>query len=147
MACTKIKQLVSIEDVKTYVLEDLKGIRGKNRGKRQNKRLGSWPFHQFAFFLTYKAQKLGKEVVYVDPRYTSKKCSCCKAITKGSRKKSKYHCNHCHFEIHADWNAAINIRDNYILSSTSKTSEEQADVIQPHVTIRNNQSQAYCLVQ
>lgn len=141
------KQLINLDSVKTYVLEDLNGIRNKNRGKKQNKRLGSWPFHQFGFFLSYKAQMLGKEVVYVDARYTSKKCSCCKAIQKGSRKKSKYSCGQCHFQLHADWNAAINIRDNYILSSTLKTSEEQAVVIQPHVTIGNDQSQAFCLVQ
>ena len=141
------KQLVSLKDIKTYVLEDLKGIRSKNRGKTQNKRIGSWPFHQFGVFLSYKAQRLGKEVVYVDARYTSRKCSCCKGIDQGNRKKSKYHCNHCHFELHADWNAAINIRDNYILSSTPKASEEQAAVIQPYVTIGNDQSQAYCLVQ
>jgi putative transposase len=56
------KQLVSLEHVKTYVLEDLKGIRKKNRGKQGNKRIGSWPFHQFNFFLTYKAEMLGKQV-------------------------------------------------------------------------------------
>ncbi len=141
------KELSCLEDVKMYVLEDLKGIRNKNRGKKGNKRIGSWPFHQFNFFLTYKAEMLGKQVVYVDPRYTSQKCSCCKATNKKSRKKAKYHCAHCHFQLHADWNAAINIRDNYILSSTSKASEEQATVNWPHVTIGNNQSQAYCLVQ
>jgi len=122
-------------------------VANKNRGKKQNKRLGSWPFHQFGFFLAYKAQMLGKEVVYVDARYTSKKCSCCKVIHKEHRKRSKYHCKQCNFQLHADWNAAINIRDNYILSSTLTTSEEQAAVIQPYVTIGNNQSQAYCLVQ
>lgn len=141
------KRLVSLEHIKTYVLEDLKGIRNKKRGKSQNKKMASWPFHQFAFFLTYKAQMLGKEVVYVDPRYTSKKCSCCKSMQKGSRIRSKYHCSKCNFQLHADWNAAINIRDNYILSSTQKASEEQAVVIQPHVTIGNNQLQAYCLAQ
>jgi putative transposase len=140
------KELVSLDHVKTYVLEDLKGIRNKDRGKKQNKRLSSWPFHQLAFFLTYKAQSLGKEVVYVNARYTSKKCSCCKVIQKENRKKSKYHCRHCNFQLHADWNAAINIKDNYIISSTLKTSEEQAVVIQPYVTISNNQSQAYSLV-
>jgi putative transposase len=141
------KELVSLDHVTTYVLEDLKGIRNKNRGKKTNKRIGSWPFHQFNFFLTYKAEMLGKQVVKVDPSYTSQKCSCCKAIDKKSRKKSKYHCRDCNFQLHADWNAAINIRDNYILSSTPKVSEEQADVNQPYVTIGNNQSQAYCLVQ
>jgi len=129
------------------VLEDLKGIRKKNRGKKENKRIGSWPFHQFNFFLTYKAEKLGRQIVFVDPRYTSQKCSCCKSTNKKSRKKAKYYCVDCHFQLHADWNAAINIRDNYILSSTLETSEEQAAVNQPYVTIGNNQSQAYCLVQ
>lgn len=141
------KQLVRLDSVKTYVLEDLKGIRNKRRGRKLNKRLGSWPFHQFGVFLAYKAEILGKEVVYVDAHYTSRKCSRCKTIQKNNRKKSKYHCNLCNFQLHADWNAAINIRDNYILSSTPKVSEEQAAVIQPHVTIGNDQSQAYCLAQ
>jgi putative transposase len=141
------KQLSHLDHVKLYVLEDLKGIRNKNRGKRGNKRIASWPFHQFNFFLKYKAEMLGKQVVYVDPRYTSQKCSCCKATHKKSRKKGKYHCMDCHFQLHADWNAAINIRDNYILSSTPKASEEQATVNWPNVTVGNNQSQAYYLVQ
>lgn len=140
------KKLVGLDHVKTYVLEDLKGIRNQDRGRKQNKRLGSWPFHQLAFFLTYKAEALGKEVVYVNARYTSRKCSCCKTIQKESRKKSKYHCKQCHFQLYADWNAAINIKDNYIISSTLKPSEEQAAVNQPYVTISNNQLQAYSLV-
>jgi putative transposase len=49
------KTLVNLKDVKTYVLEDLKGIRNQRRGKVGNKRIGSWPFHQFNFFLAYKA--------------------------------------------------------------------------------------------
>jgi IS605 OrfB family transposase len=141
------KKLANLDNVKIFVLEELKGIRNKRRGKKLNKRIGSWPFHQFGFFLTYKAEMLGKKVEYVDPRYTSQKCSCCKTIDKKSRKKSKYNCVNCCFELHADWNAAINIRDNYTLSSMLKASEEQAVVGQPYVTIGNNQSQAYCLVQ
>ena len=141
------KQLVNLEHVTTYVLEDLKGIRNKKRGKKMNKGISSWPFHQFNFFLTYKAEMQGKQVAYVDPRYTSQKCSCCKASAKKNRNKSKYRCKNCKFQIHADWNAAINVRDNYILSSTPKAPEEQAAVNQPYVTIGNSQSQAYCLVQ
>ena len=99
------------------------------------------------FPLTYKAEMQGKQVAYVDPRYTSQKCSSCKASAKKNRNKSKYRCKNCKFRIHADWNAAINIRDNYILSSTPKAPEEQAAVNQPYVTIGNSQSQAYCLVQ
>ena len=112
-----------------------------------NKRLNSWPFHQFTFFLSYKSEKLGVEVKFVDARYTSRKCSCCKVIEKENRRRSRYHCNRCNFQLHADWNAAINVRDNYILSSTLNMSEEQAAVNQPHVTIGYSQSQAYCLVR
>ena len=128
------KRLAHLPDVKLYVLEDLKGIRNCKKGKRLNKRLASWPFAQFGFFLKYKAEELGKQVGFVDSRYTSQKCSRCKTIHKESRQKSKYICQNCHFQLHADWNAAINIRDNYILSSTLKASEEQAAVIQPYVT-------------
>lgn len=131
------KKLINLEGVKTYVLEDLKGIRGQDRGKKHNKRLGSWTFYQFGFFLFYKAERAGKEVVYGDARYTSQKCSCCKVIEKNNRKKSKYLCKHCGYQLHADQNAAINIKDNYILSSTPKVSEEQADVNQPYVATLN----------
>ena len=131
------KKLVNLEHVKTYVLEDLSGIRKKDLGKKGNKRIGSWPFYQFNFFLQYKAEALGKLVVFVDPRYTSQKCSSCKATNKNSRKKAEYHCVECKFKLHADLNAAINIRDNYILSSAIKTSEEQAAVNLPYVTVGN----------
>ena len=53
-------------------------------------------------------------VEFVDARYTSQKCSMCKTIDKASRKGNRYNCRHCGNEMHADVNAAINIRDNYI---------------------------------
>ena len=107
--------------------------------------MGSRPFHQLDLFLTYKAERIGREVVHVNARYTSQKCSCCKSIDKTHRAKFKYLCKRCGHQLHADLNAAINIKDNYILSSTSKMSEEQADVNQPYVTGGNIQSQAYSL--
>lgn len=125
------KKLVNQNDVRVFVLEDLKGIRGKRKGKILNKSLSSWPFYQFAMFLEYKAEQCGKIIEYVDARYTSQKCSCCKVVSKENRNKSRYQCKICKFSIHADWNAAINIKDNYILSSTSKASEEQAAVNPP----------------
>lgn len=125
------KKLAILPEVRTIVLEDLTGIRSRSKGKKLNKQLSSWPFYQFAMFLEYKAEYNCKEVRYVDARFTSQKCSCCKTILKSNRNKSQYKCRRCSFCLHSDWNAAINIRDAYILSSASKASEEQAAVNPP----------------
>jgi len=120
----------------TFVLEDLKGIRKqKSYSKKANKWLSSWPFFQFDMFLTYKCESVGKKVVKVDPKYTSQQCSNCGKIEKSSRNKSIYHCIHCGHHQHADINAAINIKNKYILSVTSKMSTEQAAVNQPIVSV------------
>jgi len=63
------KRLVESE-FKVFVLEDLTGIRKRTgaRGKgskKQRKHIGSWSFHQFEYFLTYKAEAAGKTVMEV----------------------------------------------------------------------------------
>jgi putative transposase len=127
------KQLAKQAHVTTFVLEDLSGIRNQRRGKKLNKWLGSWAFHQLEMFLGYKAEALGKRVVFVDPRYTSQKCSQCGHRYKGNRHKSRFLCVRCGFKCHADVNAAINVRDTYILSTAAR-SVEQAGVTPPHAT-------------
>ncbi len=118
----------------TFALEDLSGIRAHQRGKKMNKWLGSWPFYQFALFLTYKAAALGKRVVYVDPRYTSQTCSRYKRRSSAYRHKSRFRCGSCDYREHADRNAANNIRDDYLFSSTPGAPEEQAVSTVPHVS-------------
>ena len=51
-------------------------------------------------------------------------------IYKKNRHKSQYHCVRCGLHLHADVNAAINIKDKYILSAAD-WSAEQAVVNQP----------------
>jgi len=111
------KKLAAQENVTTFVLEDLSGIRNQRRGRKMNKCLSSWPFYQFKQFLGYKAEALGKRVVFVDARYTSQKCNRCKHIYKGNRHKSHFQCVRCGFSAHADVNAATNIRDTHLLSA------------------------------
>lgn len=107
------KKLASNHDADVFVLEKLQGIRKQRKGKKLNSWLSHWSFYQFQQFLEYKCFAKGIEVKYVDPRYTSQKCSCCGAIDKNSRKKSKYICRKCGYHDHADINASKNIRDNY----------------------------------
>jgi len=109
------KQLANDNTVGTYVLEDLTGIRNAFRGKAFNRLLSNWSFVQFEFQLKYKCAFNGIKVEFVDPRFTSQKCSLCKRISKGSRNGNRYTCVFCGHKEHADVNAAKNIRDNYIL--------------------------------
>lgn len=110
------KQLASRINVSAYILEDLSNIRKKRKGKKLNSWLSNWSYYQFEQQLKYKCELQNISIFFVDPRYTSQKCSCCGTIDKKSRVRSKYHCVSCGYTEHADINAAINIRDNYVRS-------------------------------
>jgi len=126
------KELSERSEVKTYVIEDLSGIRNKSRGRKMNKILSSWAFKQFESFLTYKCTAKGISVEKVDARYTSQRCSCCGTIRKENRLRGRYSCNRCSFTKHADINAAINIRDRWISKSSRSLNCEQDAVNHPH---------------
>ena len=95
-------------------LEDLSGIRSRAR-QRQTTRTDAgqnrdyWPFFQLEQFIIYKAHLAGVAVEKVPAAYTSKSCHHCGAL--GTRKKHTFHCQRCHYQAHADANAAQNIRD------------------------------------
>lgn len=98
------------------VLEDLKGIRKGKKSRKKNKTgesfkssINSWEFYQLQAMIEYKSKICGMPVVYVDPRYTSQKCSRCGLIAKKNRKGKKYTCTECGHVDHADANAAFNI--------------------------------------
>lgn len=92
-------------------LEELTGIRSRVRlRKPQRTQLHSWSFADLGSKIAYKAEMHGVPVVYVDPRNTSRQCSCCGHIDKGNRKtQDKFLCIACGFSAHADVNAAVNI--------------------------------------
>jgi putative transposase len=100
----------------TLAFEDLTNIRGRaKRRKAQRRRLHGWSFHQFQAFVTYKAEARGVAVGFVDPRYTSQKCSQCGHIERGNRpSQAEFRCKKCGYECHADYNAAVNIRDDFL---------------------------------
>jgi len=61
-------------------------------------------------FLEYKCKWYDKELVKVDPKFTSQTCSCCGFKSKLNRNsQEEFKCKKCKFEINADHNAAINI--------------------------------------
>jgi putative transposase len=94
-------------------LEDLTGIRERtnqmSRSKTERRRSNSWAFYQLRQFLTYKGMKFGVAVRFINPRYTSKSCHCCKVI--GNRQGKKFECLNlaCGWIGDADVNGAKNI--------------------------------------
>ncbi|MCX6659202.1 MAG: transposase [Candidatus Bathyarchaeota archaeon] len=62
-------------------------------------------------FVEYKARIAGVPVLVVDPRDTSRRCSCCGHIERANRvSRSEFRCRICGYGADADLNAAVNIR-------------------------------------
>ncbi|MER3403034.1 MAG: hypothetical protein C4337_06990 [Armatimonadota bacterium] len=89
--------------------------RTRQRGRESRRRLHSWSFAQLRFFLTYKAEAKGCNVVGLDPRHTSQMCCRCGYVHRSNRRsQSRFLCRACGFELNADLNAARNIARNYL---------------------------------
>ena len=110
------KRLANDTSVSVYVVERLKGVRNKKRGRKVNGWVSNWSYSDFEEFLRYKCRMNGIGVADVDPRHTSQKCCVCGNIDKDARQGSRYICSACGMREHADVNAARNIRDNYVRS-------------------------------
>jgi putative transposase len=64
-------------------------------------------FYSLQRLVEKRASERGVEVLYVDPAFTSKRCSRCGNY--GRRSKKRFECPHCGHSAHADVNAAFNI--------------------------------------
>lgn len=72
--------------------------------------LRNWSYFELQKMIEYKAEKEGIAVRYVNPAYTSQKCSRCGEIDKENRQtQANFKCTKYGFELNADHNAAINI--------------------------------------
>jgi putative transposase len=128
------KQIIaSLNPGDTIVLEELTGIRNAKLRKQQRCLLNNWSFFQLEQFLKYKAMPKGIEIVYIDARYTSQRCSKCGFILKSNRKtQANFCCKQCGFKLNADLNASRNI---CIKHFESYKDSNEAGVEQPNVAI------------
>jgi IS605 OrfB family transposase len=107
------KQLVATAQRtgRAIALEDLTGIRERVRlRKPQRATFHSWSFAQLARFIVYKAERAGVPIYFVNPAYTSQRCSACHNTDKRNRpNQATFQCTSCGVSLHADYNAALNI--------------------------------------
>ena len=65
---------------------------------------------KFFELLEYKLKRNGGELIKVNPKFTSQKCSCCGYISKENREsQAKFVCKQCGYSANADFNASLNI--------------------------------------
>ncbi|MGV9381024.1 RNA-guided endonuclease InsQ/TnpB family protein [Nonomuraea sp. NPDC003707] len=109
-------------------LEDLRGIRGRVRAHRfQRRTLHSWAFAQMIAFTRYKAARAGIAFLLVDPAYTSQACPQCGCVARANRPaRGRFACTGCGLAGHADHIAARNI--------AARGAAGWAAVNQPHAT-------------
>lgn len=108
----------------TIQMEDLSGISG---GTCQ-RFLKNWTYYDLQQKIRYKAQATGIDVVMVEPKYTSKRCSCCGHISPENRKtQAEFRCEECGYEANADYNAARNIATKDIDLIIKQECEAQAN--------------------
>ena len=110
------------EKKQAIILEDLKHIRkavnrkvlGINKlngkiqligkySKKLKRRLNSWPFKRLQTFIDYKTRWEGVEIVYVNPKNTSKFCSICGYVIEPKERN----CSKCRVDRHL--NACLNL--------------------------------------
>lgn len=107
----------------TIQMEDLSGI---TSGK-QPRFLKNWTYYDLQNKIKYKAETAGIDVVLIDPKYTSQRCSCCGYISAENRKtQAEFVCQECGFELNADYNAARNIATKDIEKIIKKRCEDKA---------------------
>jgi len=104
------KKIVSLPyDVLSLEALEPAKMKHNGKGKKFRRMLGSWSPSELEKFIEYKAEDLGKSVIYINPKYTSQKCSRCGYISKDNRHGSVFKCKNCGFELNADLNASRNI--------------------------------------
>lgn len=108
-------------------MEDLSGI-SEDKGRF----LQNWSYFDLQQKITYKAEEKGIEVLKIDPRYTSQRCSECGYIAKSNRKgQPRFVCGECGYEENADYNAARNIAEvgiaDIIKEQLKRQKEEKKD--------------------
>jgi putative transposase len=90
-------------------LEDLK-INNMVKDKIYSFAINDASWGRFANMLFYKAEEAGKQVLFVNPKGTTQRCSQCQEIVPKAIQDRWHCCPHCGFEADRDYNASLEIK-------------------------------------
>ena len=99
----KENDVIAIEDLETKKMTE-KGGRHKSR---LNRGVLAQTWHVIRQQLTYKAEWAGRNLVVVNPAYTSQECSGCGNRAKKTLSERRHNCQKCGLSMDRDHNAAI----------------------------------------
>jgi len=92
--------LIAVENLNTQ---------GMMKNHHLSKSIADAAWNTFITILTCKAEEAGRQVVKVDPKYTSQICSKCGEIVKKDLSVRVHKCPHCGLVLDRDINAAKNV--------------------------------------
>ena len=97
-------------DVDGIIFENLDHIRENiaNGSKFQQ-----WAYKKFIKLVEYKIESTRLFVDFVNPAYTSQRCSHCGFTHEDNRDDKQFNCQDCGYELNADYNSAKNIANRY----------------------------------
>jgi putative transposase len=99
-----------VREFDVAAVEDL-NVKGMVKNHHLAKSISDAGWSQFLSILTNKAESAGRQVVKVNPSYTSQDCSQCGDRVRKSLAVREHRCVACGFVAHRDHNAAINIKN------------------------------------
>ena len=101
------RKLINIYDV--IYLEDLK-IKNMVLNPQYAYGISDARWGRFANMLVYKAEEAGKQVIFVDPKGTTQRCSQCGSVVPKEIQDRWHCCPTCGFEADRDYNSALEIK-------------------------------------
>jgi putative transposase len=111
---TKLVSTLHEQGVQTVVIGDIRDIRkNTDHGHTANQHLHQMPSGLVRWMLTYKAERLGMQVILVDERYTTQRCPACGKRYKPLGRLYRCRNKQCGFVFHRDGVGAMNIRQKY----------------------------------
>jgi putative transposase len=99
-----------VREFDAIAVEDL-NVKGMVKNHHLAKSISDAGWSQFTSILTNKAESAGRQVVKVNPSYTSQDCSQCGRRVRKTLATREHRCINCGFVAHRDHNAALNIRE------------------------------------
>ena len=97
---------------------------GQSVKKSLNRKLQLSALSQLGEYLHYKAHLSGGQIIEVDPRNTSRRCSSCGHVAQENREsQAVFLCKKCGHSDNADHNAAVNILDRALRDHQEELNE------------------------